>query len=282
MRTLLSQSTYKQQGIDWPIQAFDADSAQSFFQNYRDFRAKSLLLRGKDIVIKPHLVSTWLDAIVHNPIIGGAVEATLGPDFVLWSSDIANKEANKNTWIPWHQDTPYWNLSDTNVVSVWLALSESKKSNGAMRVFPATHSSGSLGKINIEGDPHEIRKLGKNHASEGNLFSYDHIMDEEVDEGLAMDVELEPGQFSLHNVQLLHGGGPNESEHYRVGFVMRFISSNTFCKTGIDSVTPIRGNAERDYFVHEHRPSEDFSATAMQNLETALKYPSGFGDGKVQ
>ncbi len=282
MRTLLSQTTYQQQGIDWPIQAFDPDSSQSFLQNYQDFQTESMRVRGKETHIKPHLISTWLDAVVHSPIIGDAVEAALGPDFVLWTSDIANKETGKETWVPWHQDTPYWNLSDTNVVSVWLALTESKISNGAMRVFPATHNIGSLGKINIEGDPHEAYKTGKRTSSEGNIFAYDHVMDEEVDEDLAMDVELEPGQFSLHNIQLLHGGGPNPSNHDRIGFVMRFISTDTFCKTGLDSVSPIRGNAKRDHFVLESRPTTDFSNEAMKNLEMALKYPSGFGDRKVQ
>lgn len=281
MRTTLSQVTYQQQGIDWPMQAFDPDAAQSFVQKYQDFQSTSNNVRGKDTIIKPHLVSTWLDSIVHNPIIGDAVEAAIGPDFVLWSSDIANKEAGKNTWIPWHQDTPYWSLSDTNVVSVWLALSESKIANGAMRIFPATHNIGSLGRINTDGDPHEDRHSGKKFASEGNLFSFDHIMDKDVDEALAKDVELEPGQFSLHNIELLHGGGSNPSKYDRVGFVMRFISADTFCKTGIDSVTPIRGECQRDYFIYESRPSEDFAEIELKALEKALTYPSGFGDLNV-
>ena len=110
----------------------------------------------------------------------------------------------------------------------WLALTESKVVNGAMRVFPETHSKGSLGKINIEGDPHEAYKIGKRTSSEGNIFAYDHVMDEEVDESLALDVELDPGQFSLHNIQLLHGGGPNPSDTDRIGFVMRFYLSKHF------------------------------------------------------
>ena len=281
MRTTLSQVTYQQRGIDWPVQAYEAEIAQSFIEKYTAFQAQSNKVRAKNTMIKPHLVSTWLDSIVHSQIIGDAVEAAIGPNFVLWSSDIANKEAGKNTWIPWHQDTPYWSLSDTNVVSVWLALSESKISNGAMRVFPSTHNVGSLGKINTDGDPHEDRHSGKRYASEGNLFSFDHIMNDEVDESLAKDVELEPGQFSLHNIELLHGGGSNPSDHDRVGFVMRFISADTYCKTGIDSVTPVRGDNQRDYFIHEPRPKNDFAEAEMLVLEKALKYPSGFGDLNV-
>ena len=32
-----------------------------------------------------------------------------------------------------------------------------------------------------------------------------------------MSVELSPGEFSLHHVDLLHGGGPNESVIDRIG-----------------------------------------------------------------
>lgn len=282
MKQTLSHLNYLNRGIDWPIKAFESEQSVDFYQRFFDFQTKSMTIRGKETHIKPHLISTWLDKIVHHPVIVDAVEAALGADIVLWTSDFANKEAGAGTYVPWHQDTPYWNLSDTNVVSVWLALTESKKSNGAMRVFPATHNEGALGRINIEGDPHEAYKDGTRTSSKGNIFAYDHIMDREVDESLALDVELEPGQFSLHNIQLLHGGGPNESNHDRVGFVMRYISANTFCHSGLDSVTPIRGNCARDYFVLEQRPSADFSGQAVQTLQTALQYPSGFGDRKVQ
>ncbi len=282
MRQALNQSNYLNHGIDWPIKAFEPDQAANFYQQFVRLQQRSVALRGKQTHIKPHLISTWLDRVVRHPVIVKAVEAALGPDIVLWTSDFANKEAGAGTYVPWHQDTPYWNLSDTNVVSVWLALTKSKKANGAMRVFPATHNVGALGRINIDGDPHEAYKDGTRTASEGNIFAYDHIMEEEIDETLAVDVELDPGQFSLHNIQLLHGGGPNESEHDRVGFVMRFISANTFCNTGLDSVTPISGDCERDHFVLENSPDADFSEQAMQNLQTALQYPSGFGDRKVQ
>ncbi|MFT5259798.1 MAG: non-heme Fe2+,alpha-ketoglutarate-dependent halogenase [Saprospiraceae bacterium] len=282
MRQTLNQGNYFSRGIDWPIKAFDAAQAADFYQRFVDFQHQSILRRGKETHIKPHLVSTWLDRVTHHPAIVEAVKVALGPNIVLWTSDFANKEAGAGTFVPWHQDTPYWNLSDTKVVSVWLALSESKKYNGAMRVFPATHNEGALGRINIEGDPHEAYKEGTRTSSEGNIFAYDHIMDKDIDESLASDVELDPGQFSLHNIQLLHGGGPNESDHDRVGFVMRFISADTFCNTGLDSVTPISGNCERDHFVLEERPDADFSDQALNTLQIALQYPSGFGDRKVQ
>ena len=47
-------------------------------------------------------------------------------------------------------------------------------------------------------------------------------------------------------------------------------------------MTHIRGNTQRDHFVFEQRPDADFSTAALDTLGKALKYPSGFGDRKVQ
>ena len=39
----------------------------------------------------------------------------------------------------------------------------------------------------------------------------------------AFPVELEPGQFSLHGIQVIHGSGPNTSNIDRIGYAVRFI-----------------------------------------------------------
>jgi len=61
---------------------------------------------------------------------------------------------------------------------------------------------------------------------------------------------------------------------------MRYISADTRYKGNIDSVTPVRGDCDRDYFVFEPQPDAEFSATSLTALEHALTYPSGFGEAK--
>ena len=142
--TALDQEVFQRDGIAWPLVAIPPDEAADLEREYRHFQREVTRVRGRECHLKPHLVSTWLDNIVHNPVILNAVEAAIGPDILLWSSDFAIKAAGKGTWIPWHQDTPYWNLSTTEVVSVWLAISPATIANGAMRVFPGTHRAGAL------------------------------------------------------------------------------------------------------------------------------------------
>lgn len=276
--TALDHAVFQRDGIAWPLVAIPPAEAAGLEQNYRHFQREVARVRGRECHLKPHLVSTWLDRIVHNPAILDAVEAAIGPDILLWSSDFAIKAAGKGTWIPWHQDTPYWNLSTTEVVSVWLAITPATVANGAMRVFPGTHRAGALGRINYDGDPHEGVARGERKSSPGNVFFYDHILDREIDETEARDVELQPGEFSIHNIELLHGGGPNDSDQDRIGFVMRFISAQTYCKSGRDSAMLVRGRYDGDHFDLEPRPQADFSPAAMAALEHAVGFPSGFGD----
>ncbi len=237
--TKLDLDSFDRDGIVWPILAIPGGPASGLERKYRHFQQEMTRVRGRECHLKPYLVSTWL---------------------------------------PWHQDTPYWNLSTTRVVSVFLAISATTSANGAMKVVPGSHKSGALGQLNFDGDPHEGIARGERKSSEGNLFFYDHIMDVEVDESLARDVELEPGEFSIHHIELLHGGGPNESDHDRIGFVLRYISADTYCRSSKDSAMLVRGSYAGDHFELEPRPAEDFSPEAMQALERAVSFPSGFGD----
>ena len=270
---------YPRDGIVWPLRAYPIEEAATFEQRYRDFQSTGVRVRGRETHIKPHLLSTWLDEIAHNETVLDAVESALGPDILLWESDFAIKEAGTGTWVPWHQDTPYWNLSTTEVVSVFVALTPVTKANGAMRVMLGTHVEGSLGRINFEGDPHVQYQNGQRTSSEGNIFFFDHIMNEPLDESHARDVELQPGEFSMHNIELLHGGGPNESDSDRIAFVARYISGRTRCRTpGRDSAMLMRGRCHSDHFDFEPRPEADFSPESLAALANAVQGPSGFGD----
>ncbi|SVB57004.1 uncharacterized protein METZ01_LOCUS209858, partial [marine metagenome] len=138
---------FNRDGILFPQTLIHGKSADRLIDCYQDFQKKIAEIRGRELYIKPHLVSTWLDSIVFNRQIIDVVGAAIGYDIVLWSSDFFVKTAGKGTWVSWHQDLPYWNLSTTNVVSVWLALTPSTKNSGSMKVIPGSHLDGELGTI---------------------------------------------------------------------------------------------------------------------------------------
>ena len=103
----LDLAVFERDGIAWPLIALSENETSDLEQKYRNFQSTVTSVRGRECHLKPHLVSTWLDGIVHNPVILDAVDAAIGPDILLWSSDFAVKAAGQATWVPWHQDTPY-------------------------------------------------------------------------------------------------------------------------------------------------------------------------------
>ena len=274
---------FNRDGIFFPLTLIDGKPADRLIDHYQDFQKKVSKIRGRELYIKPHLVSTWLDGIVFNRQIIDVVEAAIVYDIVLWSSDFFVKTAGKGTWVSWHQDLPYWNLNTSNVVSVWLALTPSIKRSGSMKVILGSHLDGELGTIkDIEGDVLAETGSGNRKSKPGNLLSHEQALDVEINEDDAIDIELRPWQYSIHHGNIIHGGRPILADYDRVGFVMRFISGKTFCKSGIDSAMLIQGNVHHNEFILENRPQTNFGSLEMEHLRQALVYPSGFGDKSLK
>ena len=275
----LDVDEFWREGVCWPVNRVNVDGlADHFFEVQR----AAVERRGREVHISPHLISTDIDALVHDPMILDEVEKLLGPDFVMWESDFARKPPGGTDWVPWHSDAPYWNLSTNEVVSVWVALTDVTVANAAMQVVPRTHLRPDIARLDYDEDPMVGYRKGIRTSSEGNAFNYDTIIADDVDPDRdAVAVELRSGQFSIHHVDLLHGGGPNTSELDRIGFAMRYMSSRTHCRTGTDSVMEMRGDASTEHFVFEPRPSSSFSEEAWAAFETAMTYPSGFGDRTI-
>lgn len=271
----MNSETFFRDGIIFPAGWIDVSG---FSGKYYQFQADSKRLRGKDTFLKPHLASAWLDNIVRDPEIVDKVEQIIGPNIVLWESDWSVKRAGTGDYVPWHQDSPYWNLSSNEVVSVWIAIGEVTSENGAMQVVPGSHKQGRIGSVDAEGNLYNAYTQGQRTTDEDCMFPFAHLKG--AYEAQAIYVELKPGQFSIHSVDLIHGGGPNFSNHDRIGLALRYISADTRYLGNVDSVTPIRGDCERDYFVFEPRADGEFTDAGLAALEHALTFPSGFGEAK--
>jgi hypothetical protein len=90
-------------------------------------------LRG-DIRHKAHLLFPFLAGLIRHPAILDAVEDLLGPDILCWNTNFFIKEAETPSFVSWHQDSTYWGLEPADIVTAWVALSDSVVANGAMRV----------------------------------------------------------------------------------------------------------------------------------------------------
>ncbi len=268
LKTEFDSEQFSVEGVGSPTRLFDNDEVDQLYENYRTFRQQMNERVDSSVLVKPHLVCKWLDEIVHHPQIVEQVEAVLGAHFVLWESDfrinpartrgrqalnLARRSSGDNEArsvrplrdLNFHQDLPFWNLSNRKVVNVVLAITPLTHQSGALRVVPGTH--------------HDL------YAGETPAKS--------------LCVELAPGEFCLHHGNLAYASSPNLTRHDSITFVMRYISSDVFSFTGVDSVTYIQGEMLHDQFVYEPRVDVDFDDSALSALERALTYPSGLGHG---
>lgn len=169
--------------------------------------------KQSDELDTPHFHDERLLEFLLSDEVLGLVEPIIGPNIALFSSHFICKDPYTGRATPWHEDSSYWNGrfdKYENIVTVWLALDKTMRENGCMRVIPGTHRNGFS----------EYENVDKNV----NTF---HAQVKDVDESLAVDFELEPGECSLHDARIIHGAQPNRSPYRRCGYTMRFFPAST-------------------------------------------------------
>ena len=82
----------------------------------------------------------FIHKLLNNQNMLDIVEMIIGPNIALFGAHYIAKRPKDGKPVGWHQDGSYWPLEPMNVVSVWLAGTESFKKNGCMRVIPGTHN----------------------------------------------------------------------------------------------------------------------------------------------
>lgn len=198
---------------------------------------------------KCHLLFPWLWDLVRHPGILDPVEDLLGPNLLCWSTSFFIKEAHDPAFVSWHQDSTYWGLSSSDVVTAWVALSPSTLESGAMRVVPATHTT---------------QIAHRDTFKDSNLLTRGQEVMVQVDDAKGVDLVLQPGEMSLHHVLLIHGSEPNRADDRRIGFAIRYIPTSVRQIGGPkDSATLVRGVDDYRYFEHETAPESDLSPAAL-------------------
>ena len=234
---------FRRDGCVYPVRAISEDDARELRRRLERFEAETGAPLGGDLRHKSHLLFAWLADLVRNTRIVDAVADLYGADLLCWTTNFFIKEANKPAFVSWHQDSTYWGLSRPDVVTAWVALTSSHEANGAMQFIPGTHTSDQI--------PH------RDTFSKNNLLTRGQEVAIDVDASRARNIELQPGEMSLHHVRLVHGSPPNPSADRRIGFAIRYIPTSVSQVAGEDSATLVRGVDEYHHFELEPRPARD-------------------------
>jgi len=161
----------------------------------------------------PHFTHPFLFKYLTHPRVLKVIERFIGQDIVLWSSHFISKRKHDGMEVPWHQDGVYWgkSLDPMNVITMWLAVDESKIENGCMRVIPGSHT--------LRDRRYEA--VNRNN----NLFGRE-VVSADIDESTAVDLELEVGECHFHDAWTIHNSSPNVSQKRRCGYTMRYMPAN--------------------------------------------------------
>ena len=178
---------------------------------------------ASDIMLGPHLSKpgaqgvrggrAWFD-LATRPEILDMVEQLIGPDIILWGTTIFGKPARDGKATPWHQDGDYYPVRPLEVLTIWIALDDATPENGCMRFIPGSH---------------RAHKLYSHHWEENPDLTINLVCDREhFDEDSAVDLILEAGQISFHDVYMIHDSGPNRTDRRRAAFVVRLMPGSSY------------------------------------------------------
>lgn len=190
-----------------------------------------------------HYVLACLDEIVHHDEILDAVECLIGPDIILTNTVLFIKEPNSLHHVTYHQDATYMGLEPQDSLTAWIALTESTRENGCVRMIQGSHL------LDIQ---QHIDTFG-----EDNILTRGQQI-ENIDEKRALDIELEPGQMSLHHARTIHGSRPNKSANRRIGIALQsFAHPSTRQVHGEDYALLVRGSDDYGNFTKGPRPKAE-------------------------
>ena len=260
MGKLLSGSQverYRREGFLTPLRAFDAARAAHYFAALERNESAHGLYNRHYLASKAHLVFPWAAELVRNAVVLDAVEDLIGPDILLFNLTIWSKRGHDETYVNWHQDGAYFGLDPCEQITAWIALTPSTPEAGCVEVLPGSHLRGSL--------RHAERPDEKSLLSRGQYVS-DHF-----DAASTVAMPLAPGEYSLHDVNLLHRSGPNRADHRRVGFGISYVPAHVRCTAPVRlTASLVRGADRYGHFDPEPVPPVDYHPDAVEFHKATL------------
>ncbi|MCC6395744.1 MAG: phytanoyl-CoA dioxygenase family protein [Bacteroidetes bacterium] len=181
----------------------------------------------------------WIRLVSDDRLLDVA-QQFVGPDIALFATHYICKPPRTGQAVLWHQDGSYWPLDPMEVVTLWLAVSDSTPENGCMRVIPSTHH------LTLEA----VQQRTDVDSVLGSAMSDAH-----VDESKAVDVILKAGDASIHHPNLIHGSEANSSDQWRMGLTIRYVPTTTrMLKPEMAAPFLLRGKAVPGINTYRPRP----------------------------
>ena len=279
MNNSLTLNNFDENGIAYPFELEKKYNESDLLNNYLDYKKNSEKVFGRMQSLKPHLLSSFFGEIARDKSIIENVKKIIGNNVYIWSSAFFTKAPGEGKIVSYHQDNPYWQLTTNKVVSAWVALTHSNLESGALEVVAKTHKMGIIKKLDVE-NPRESYLKGEKTTKSSDLLSYNQNLDDFIKNNRPTVIDLKPNQYSIHHVNAVHGSGINKSKNYRIGFAIRYISSDTqHSKEQKDTALHVSGTKNK-YYEEEKLPIQDFDKAAIDQYKKSMNSTGVFGNKK--
>jgi len=239
---------FEENGYLCPLDAFAGDELLHYQRCFAEFEAREGGRLAGDRRNKSHLFLAWLNELVRHPAILDAVEDLIGSDILAYHAQWFVKEPHSKGFVSFHQDSAYWNLSETTALSVWVAFEDANHDNGCMQVVPGSHK-------------HLFEHV--DIRDNDNMLWRGQTAMGDVDLAKAVDMPLGAGQFSIHHGRIVHGSSANHSDRRRVGYSIRYVPTHVERLGPRDSAMLVRGTDAYGHFDLEPAPRADYDPEAL-------------------
>ena len=220
---------YNRDGYVFPIRVFSEEQAAAYRARLEEAEAIAAKLEDGGALFREYsnIALDFVGEIMTDRAVTDPVAEILGEDLLALGTSFFIKEPKTRAYVSWHQDLHYWGLEGDDEITAWVALSPATRASGAMRFVPGSHT---------EIVAHEDTFHADNLLTRGQEIAV------EVDEEDAVDVELAPGEMSIHHGRLFHASDPNTTDDRRIGLAIRYIPTRMTQIGGADmAVTLCRG-----------------------------------------
>ncbi|MBM3522135.1 MAG: phytanoyl-CoA dioxygenase family protein [Alphaproteobacteria bacterium] len=189
-----------------------------------------------------HYDDAYFRDLFLSPAFVDVAEQILGPDLALFTSYAISKRPGDGLPVAWHQDAAFFPIEPMATFTLWLAVDESTRENGAMQVMAGSHRDGRI-------LHHDIDQGG------GSVLPL-HLGGFKPEQ--VRDVEVAAGCYSVHDPYILHGSPPNRSSSRRCGITIKYVSTGIRLDRGFVSPTGFDWHGVRLYHARGARGRLDY------------------------
>lgn len=153
--------------------------------------------------------------IFESPLPELAAAILQSDDVRLLYDQIFVMEPGGETGTPWHQDTPYWPIRGSQVISIWIPFDSVSPENGVVTYVKGSHR----WERQIRPFSPRLKAAGAADEAASGKIEFDPEAGHDF-----LNWNLEPGDVLVHDGLTVHGAPPNStSDRRRRALAVRFV-----------------------------------------------------------